>query len=136
MQKVDLGMTDNGDFMTISNNGLKDFSLVSDEQAIKQSVDFRLKTNIRELFLHQEIGNELIEIIGKRNTRETAQQGINYIVKAISLNNYIPREQITVEAVPIETNKIVFIVNIDYREIKAFRIVLEVDLQDGIRRVS
>lgn len=135
MQKVDLGMTDNGDFMTITNNGLTDFSLVSDEHAIKQSVDFRLKTNIRELFLHPEVGNELIEIIGKRNTRETAQEGINYIIKAISLNNYIPREQVIVEAIPTETNKIVFIVNIDYREIKAFKIVLEVDLQEGIRRV-
>ena len=135
MPKIDLGITDNGDFMTITHNGLTDFSLVNDEYALRQSVNFRLKTNIRELFLHEEIGNELIEIIGKRNTKETALLGINYITKAISLNNYIPQDQINIEAIPADNNKIVFVIDINYREIKAFKIILEVGLQDGIRRV-
>lgn len=111
----------------------KDFSSVTGSKAIEQTVKVRLKTRLEEFFLHPEIGCELNEIIGRRNTKENAERGRLFIYKAIKTQSYIDESQIEVKAFPVDANKIVYSININNEEEVVF--ALELDLEEGTRRL-
>lgn len=140
MSKKDIEFTETGDLligsvMGADGNILRDFSVVTDQYAVKQSIEVRLKTQLKEFFLHQDIGSELINIIGERNTRENAIRGKNYIISAIVKKNYLTSEQINIETIPVSTDRIAYVINVTYQKYPTIKLVLEVDLQDGIRRI-
>jgi phage baseplate assembly protein W len=111
----------------------KDFSSVKGSNSIEQTVRIRLKTRLEEFFLHPEVGCELNEIIGKRNTKENAEKGRIFIYNAIKTESYIDESQIEVKAFPVDANKIVYSININNEEEVVF--ALELDLEEGTRRL-
>jgi phage baseplate assembly protein W len=137
---TDIALTDDGDIIlgSILDGEIEntDIALVSGVDHATQSINFRLRTNLRELFMHEEIGNELIEVIGKTNTRETAEQGKRYIINAITKNNFIAEDEVEVTAIPVDVNTIVYSIAVTPDNYGTIIIVLEVDLKNGIRRVT
>lgn len=139
-KKKDIAITDNGELATTishdeEGNELKDLSLVFNTGAVKQSVNVRLKTNIREFLLHPNVGNELSNIVGERNTRETAELGRQYLINAITKYNYIERETLSITAIPSDEKTIIYTIQIYNEPHNSISFVLEIDLEDGIRRV-
>lgn len=116
-------------------NVLKDFSLISNVDEASQLINTRLKTNLKEFFLHPNIGNGLVNIIGKRNTRETAEIGKTYIIDSIIKENYIQPKDIEISYMPTDERTLIYIIKILIDNFNYVSVVLEVDLQEGIRRV-
>jgi hypothetical protein len=138
--KTDIAYTRDGDIILSitkdeDGNELKDLSLVGGHEELEQFALFRLKTKLGELLLHPSVGNKLEDIIGRRNTRETAEEGKNYIRSAILMNSHIDPASLTVTAVPISEYKISYIIEIDSTPYAGINMVLEVDLQSGVRRI-
>ena len=138
--KIDIGINDIGDLIISTRtdsdgNEITDISLVNEDYAVRQSVMFRLKTNLNELFMHPYIGNKLLEIIGHKNTRETAELGKRFLLDTIVKYNYINEQDVAIEAIPIDENTIIYTIQISDTPYSIINFVLELDLQDGVRRV-
>lgn len=138
--KIDIGINDIGDLAIstrtdLDGNEITDISLVSGDYAVRQSVMFRLKTNLNELFMHPYIGNKLLEIIGRKNTRETAELGKRFLLDTIVRYNYINEQDVEIEAIPMDENTIIYTIQIIDTPYSIVSFVLELDLHDGVRRV-
>lgn len=136
----DIAFTPEGDLHTVeyldeSGTLLKDFMGVTGEDHVRQSVLIRLKTNLKEFLLHPQIGNQLNEIIGKRNTRETAELGRAFLHRAILRENFIAEQDLSIETLPSDANAILYIVKVSTGWNETVTMILEMDLQEGIRRL-
>ena len=142
VNNTDLALSEDGDLIFPNiikddySTGFKTIALVSGNEEVIQNISVRLKTNLRELFLHQDFGNALLKIIGQRNTRETAELGKQYLKNTILRENQIIKpEHLDITATPLDLNKILYIIKIADSPFSAIDMILEVDLQQGIRRV-
>lgn len=136
----DIAFTAEGDLHTIEYEApdgtlLKDFMGIAGEDHIRQSAIIRLKTNMREFLLHPQIGSQLGEIIGKRNTRETAEQGRIFLNRAILRENFILEQDVSIQTLPSDANAILYIIKINTGWNETVTMILEMDLQEGIRRL-
>lgn len=139
-RKTDFLITKDGDLIThnrVSSDGnvLTDLALVKEREQSLQSIDIRLKSKIKDFVLHPEIGNALMDIVGKRSNKDTAEIGKRYIVSAITDKNYIGAEHIEVSYIPLSNSKITYIIKVLTDSKESFNVVLELDLKNGFRRV-
>jgi hypothetical protein len=139
-EKTDMAIDSDGDLIITSitdENGIvyKDLGLASNMSELEQFTATRLKTKLGEFLLHPDIGNRLEDIIGKRNTEETAEEGKQYILSAITNQSYIDPADVNITPVPISLYKIAYIIEIDSLPYAGINMTLEIDLQNGTRRI-
>lgn len=138
---TDLAVSDEGDLI-IYHKEDKDgkehgqLTLVKGSEEVLQSVNIRLRTNLFEFFMHPDIGNQLLEIVGQRNTRETAERGRRYLISTILRHNKVIKEEhLVITVTPLDTNTLLYIIKIADGLFSSIDMMLELDLQQGIRRV-
>ena len=134
---LDIALSDDGDLVFhITEDNQYEISLVKGSEQVIQGVEVRLKTNLMELFLHENFGNRLLDIIGKRNTRETADLGRRFLMDTILRENrIIDPAHLKISATPLDASKLMYIIKIADSPFSSVDIMLEVDLEHGIRRV-
>lgn len=129
---TDIGITSDGDLLI---GPTDDLYVLRNLDAVKQGIEFRIKTDLGDMLIHPKLGNRLRDIAGKRNTREVADQGRASIIGCLTYGNFLDPKDINVVAIPMDANNILYHVEIDLGNYVAYKFDLVCDLENGIRRI-
>lgn len=125
----DLWLNNSGDFV-IGPDG--DLLLASSLDAVLQSIAFRVKTEPGSVFLHPDIGCELMDLIGMPITEESLALGESIIYNNITYDGLLETDEVTVTAAPINNTQVLFIIEILTPELEKEQIfIIPYDFQDG-----
>ena len=127
----DIAITPDGD-LSMSNGDLMLFGKID---GFRQAVEFRLRTQLGDMFIHPYLGNSIEDIVGKRNTEEVAEEGKNAIINALTYGNMIDMQDIKIVAIPVTQSAIVFHVEIETDTYVPYKFDMMCDLENGIRRL-
>jgi hypothetical protein len=137
----DLAFSDDGDLVvekiTTETGEVKTTLLtVRGKDELLQNISNRIKTNLMELFLHEDYGNRLMKMVGKRNTRENAERGRQFLIDTILRNNEVLIEDhLEVIATTTGPEEILYIIRIQTTPFSTVDMVIELNLLEGVRRI-
>jgi hypothetical protein len=111
---------------------IRDLGVLEDIEAEKQIVFNRLRTDSPDWYHHPTMGGNLTDLIGEPNTQATANRGIAYITAALTYKNLYNNNQLSIRAVPIAVDKLVFMIDILKFGSKVTRLPLVFNLETGL----
>lgn len=114
---------------------VRDILFVSKDSAIKQAIDFRLKTELGDMYIQPGVGIDIDKIIGKRNTKETATEGEQAIRRALTYGGLIDSSDITIVPIPLDNMTIIYHVEVHIDGYTTYKLDLSLDLENGMRRI-
>lgn len=101
--KTDLAMTEEGD-LSVGIGG--DLLLCSGITEFKQMLASRVKTIKGDLLMHPELGNVMQEFVGRRNTRETADEIKAALKSLLTYDGFVPAKDVTIQVVPVSNDMV------------------------------
>jgi hypothetical protein len=93
-------------------NPLYDFKMTSDTESLEQDIYNRIKTNSPDWELHPEIGGNLEDIIGEKNTQEVAQIAEDQLRKTLTYDNRIKTDDLEVYGIPTDYDEVTFYIKV------------------------
>lgn len=128
MEYVDLAFTPDGDLIlgeqahdsndnplsTDDGRPIRDLTYVTGEEAIKQLVTNRIKTQAPDWFLHPQMGGNLEDLIGEPNTRETGEVGVQKLYDVLTYDGFLHRNQLEIRAVPVSLKEVIFFITVTF----------------------
>jgi len=111
---------------------IRDIGVVEEEMVDEQIVLNRLRTDMPDWYHHPVMGGNLTDLIGEPNTRDTAARGEAYIRNALTYKSLYNTNQITVRAVPISVNQLVFMIDIYKFSNQVVRFPIIFSLETGL----
>lgn len=111
---------------------MRDIPLHVTENAMRQVIMNRLRTDSPDWILHPKMGGNLSDLVGEPNTRETGQKGSDYIVAALTYDNYLAPSQINVRPVPIDANTILYYIEVQNGDTTEVTLPVLFNLEHGI----
>jgi hypothetical protein len=128
----DLTITEDGD-LAMGPGG--DLYILKGIPSLRQDIEFRLKTDLGDLLTQPKIGSRLRDMIGRRNTKEVAEQIKTEITNCLTYGNFIDPGDLNVSAIPVDESTIICHIEVSADTYVAYRFDLIYDLENGIRRV-
>lgn len=110
---------------------VRPLQVVSGESSMLQLVRARLLTENPDWLLYPRVGADLSDLIGKRNTPLTAEEGRALILRALTYDGAFQARELTVEAIPVSRETLLFDIKI-LRRGSLYRYALTLSLQMGI----
>ncbi len=127
MNRIDLRLLNDGDLATIpalypdgteildeNDNPMFDLTLSVDHNTVIQGVLTRIKTYRMDWYTYPTLGANLEDYIGEQNTRETAAAATRSIVSALTDDGFIAPHNLSVHAVPVNHEEIIFFIRVTY----------------------
>jgi hypothetical protein len=112
---------------------IRDLSYVAGKAARKQVIFNRLKTDDPDWYHHPGMGGNLTDLIGEPNTRETGELGVQYITRSLTYHSFLSATQLSVRAVPISEEEIVFFITILLDDDEPYRLPITFNLTHGLK---
>lgn len=109
-----------------------DIGVAYDLDAEKQVIMNRLRTDSPDWYHHPAMGGNLTDLIGEANTRETGDLGAALISRALTYRGLYDPKQVSVRAVPLNAEEIVFMIDIQKFDNEVKRLPLVFNLQHGL----
>jgi hypothetical protein len=106
---MDLAFSDDGD-LVIDESG--DLALRMGVDCLRDDINIRIITNAPEWQLDPWLGATLDDLIGEPNTQQTGLVGEAKIIGALTADNKVSRERLTVHTIPINANEIIYHVTV------------------------
>jgi len=128
---------ENGDAPRLTNEPgpgripVREMRTVSGEESQLQLIRSRLMTENPDWLLYPNIGADLSDLIGKRNAPATANEGKEKIIRALTYDNAFSANDLSVEAVPVSSETLLFDIRITQR-LRVLRYALTVSLKLGV----
>lgn len=163
MARVDFGFSEDGDLLLgapkVNNEGellyiysdgtisiepqrgdeegrlLRDMTYAYDNTMFKQVILNRLKTDAPDWFHYPNMGGNLTDLIGEPNTKETGEKGTQCILDTLNYGGLFHQKDVTVRAVPISPEEIMFVITISGLDGEPYRYPLVFNLNHGLREV-
>jgi hypothetical protein len=137
---VDIAQTSDGDInLTPSSSDIgsvaTDIMLASGYAALAQASEFRMKTELGDLLAHENLGTVLDELIGSRNTYQTAETGKLSIMNSLTYGGFINSSDIKIISIPADENTIIYHIEIFNNGVSTYKYDLLLDLENGVRRI-
>lgn len=108
--EVDIALTSDGDLdLWEYDSNTCDVNNVEKLEYIKQQVTIRIKTMNPDWF-YDKIGSDLEELLGKVNSKETAQQGIEKIRSCLVYDSFLSNDDIYIKPVPVDYETVSYFV--------------------------
>jgi len=98
----DIGLTVDGD---LDLDG--DFTIVSENDYIKQQVNIRVKT-INPDWFYDDLGADMEQLLGKPNTKITAEKGISLIRKSLTYDGFLDNDSVYIKPMPLDVDNVSF----------------------------
>ena len=105
---TDLSLSEDGDL--ILENG--DLGLVAGSAMIAQGTRNRIRSVHKDWF-YDKIGATLEQLLGRPNTKETGDEGVNLLTKALTVDGFIDNADLYIKSTPISGTRIVYFVFIN-----------------------
>ena len=128
----DISLSAEGD-LAISPTG--DLYVMRGIGSLRQGIESRLKTDLGDLFTHPKFGNKLKDLVCKRNTKQTAEQGRQSIISCLTYDGFIDPGDLSVVAIPVSITDILYHIEVSNGSYVVYKFDLVCDLENGIRRV-
>lgn len=110
---------------------VRDIDMVYSEASELQLIKSRLSTENPDWYFYSEVGADLTDLIGQPNNRRTAQKGTEQILRALTYDNAFAEKDLTIEAVPVGPNQILYDIQLARRN-KLIRYAVTFDLTLGV----
>jgi hypothetical protein len=111
---------------------IRDIGVVANIEAEKQTVLNRLRTDSPDWYHHPAMGGNLSDLVGEPNTPATGERGVAYITSALTYGKLYNANQLSIRAVPISADKMVFMIDIMKFGNKVTRLPLIFNLENGL----
>lgn len=128
----DIGLTAEGDLLLGPND---DFYSLRGIDAMKQQIEFRLKTDLGDMFLHKRLGTDLRDMVGKRNTKQLVEHGKASIMNCLCYGGFLAAGDIYIVSLPLDAQSIIYHIEINLESGVPYKFDLLCDPEDGIRMV-
>lgn len=128
----DLTLSADGDLVI---GPAEDLYIIKNTGALRQGIEVRIKTEMADLFLHPKFGNKLKDMIGKRNTKQVAEEGKQYIAICLSYDGFINPGDLNIAAIPLDSTSILYHIEVTNESYVIYKFDLVCDLENGIRRI-
>ncbi len=101
-----------------------------------QMINVRLKTERSDFYIYPRIGTALSDLVGEPNTRETAQKGVEDIIRALTYDGLVNILNLTVKPIPVNSEEILYLINIvsDFEE--PYELYVTLNLLKGVNVVD
>lgn len=125
---------ENGDLLTTTNPDIgtvpvRDMKMIYGVEGDIQLIQTRLKTENPDWILYPNVGGDLTDLLGRMNTIETAQDGIDMIYRALTYDGAFKQEELKVDAVPVSQDAILFNIKLTRNNtIVTYATVLDLEL--------
>lgn len=110
---------------------VRDMKLVYEEESELQLIKSRLNTENPDWYFYEEVGADLTDLIGLPNNEQTAQTGMDLILRALTYDGAFKEEDLTIEAVPVSKDQILYDVQLKRRN-TLIRYAVTFDLNLGV----
>jgi len=94
-------------------DGLVDLLLTADYDSARQDISNRARTQTGDWRSHPQIGGDLELLEGEPNTPQTAQQGVQQLLKTLTYDGRFTATDVEVRAVPTDIYQIDFFCFVD-----------------------
>ena len=126
--ETDIKITSDGDFVLDSS---ADFEYATDTEFIKQIVMTRVKTMKPDWF-YDNVGANLEELLGKDNTKDTAELGATNIINALTYDGFLTSDDIYIKPSPVDEFTIVYVMAIRIEDMEPLVFKVDIALSSGI----
>lgn len=109
--RLDLAWTYDGDLVIGASGDLQDTSNDTLRSFI-QEVQTRVRSALEDWELWPEIGSNLDELRGEINNRQTAQEGQDRIITALTFRGFMKSGDIKVRYVPVTKSRLMYFLNL------------------------
>ncbi len=116
-------------------NDIIDLDIVYNESGLSQAIEFRLKTELGDLYLHPQIGSNLYQLIGRKNIREIAEAGKEMIITALTYDRLISKESLSIIPIPLDIDEIIYHIQVVMDGSVVYNQNFNFNIEEGIRRV-
>lgn len=130
----DIAFTDDGDINFTQVDFMLQYSEVdevSKYDVLKQIVINRVKS-IKPDWFYDNVGANLESILGKENSKETAQLGAQLIIESLAGDGYIDENNIYVKPIPTDLFTIVYYLAIRVSDNDALQFKINIALNAGV----
>lgn len=110
---------------------VRDIDVIYGEASELQLIKSRLATENPDWYFYSTVGADLTDLIGEPNNQRTAQKGVEQILNALTYDNAFNEEDLTIEAIPVGPNQILYDIQLDRRN-KLIRYAVTLDLTLGV----
>lgn len=115
---------------TIGTTAVRDIDMIYGEASELQLIKSRLNTENPDWYFYPQVGADLTDLIGERNSPQTAQRGKELILRALTYDGAFKLEDLSVEVIPVGPSELFFDVQLSRRN-KMFRYGVTLDLVLG-----
>ncbi len=110
---------------------IRDAGLVYLQEADLQLIKSRVQTDNPDWHWFPQVGANLSDLIGRRNNPATAAAGKAQILAALTYDNAFKAEDITIDAIPVGVNELLFDLRLTNRT-GSYRFLLTLDVTIGV----
>jgi len=108
---TDLYWTLDGDLALGESGDLRDTSFDL-YRSLFQEVRTRIRSSFKDWILHPQLGANLDELLGKPNSRMTAEEGKTSIISSLVMGGFLPKSAIKVRYMPLGRHWLTYSVSI------------------------
>lgn len=108
--EVDVALTSDGDLDLLEyQQDTCEITYVEKLEYIKQQILVRVRTMNPDWF-YDKIGSDLEELLGKVNSKDTAQQGIDKIRNCLTYDSFLSNDDIYIKPVPADYDTVAYFI--------------------------
>lgn len=132
---IDLYMTQDGDLMLCKETLMPHVSCEIQEAnnttLLSQIITNRIKTMKPDWF-YDHIGANLELLLGEDNTKQTSEMGIDLITNALCGDNFIKKDDVWINPVPIDPYTLIYMLAVRISEDEQLVFKIDIALSSGV----
>ncbi|HHU56646.1 MAG TPA: hypothetical protein GXZ48_08245 [Acholeplasmataceae bacterium] len=110
---ADIGLTEDGD-LALDETG--DFAVHYGLNCLEDDIRIRIQTNKSEWRRHITLGSNMEDLIGLPNTEKTGEIGRKQLIEALTRDDKVNINDLSVHVMPTDTKTILYFILIDAQE--------------------
>ena len=132
--RLDFAIDENGNLSTIDG----DIARFSSVESVQKAIEWRLKTTKDEWYVNPYIVAGVLDFVGRKNDRDTGELMRTRIETAICSDNFVPRNNLIADVVPISREEVQIIIIVkdfyapDLSEQIDLKLTYEFSYQEGL----
>lgn len=126
--QIDMSFSEEGDFILTEDN---DFAISTGEECLREDISIRAKTERGSWLIYSLLGASLQNLIGRSNSRQTAEEGEANLKRNLTYDNLIDSSGLQILYLPVK-DSILYYITVKTDSSRELSIAANLDLHSGI----